>query len=88
MTSRLLLEAGASFGNKDYVWTPQPGADPNAYAYTERSTGLSWGNATQTLGHHGSHNTNARFMASYVTGSHAAKFGSPSSMPRRTGSSG
>ena len=75
VTSRLLLEGGASFGNKDYVWTPQPGADPNAYAYTERSTGLSWGNATQTLGHHGSHNTNARFTASYVTGSHAAKFG-------------
>ena len=75
VTSRLLLEAGASFGNKDYVWTPQPGADPNAFAYTELSTGLSWGNATQTLGHHGSHNTNARFSASYVTGSHAAKFG-------------
>ena len=75
VTSRLLLEAGASFGNKDYVWTPQPGADPNAYAYTELSTGLSWGNATQTLGHHGSKNTNARFVASYVTGSHAAKFG-------------
>jgi hypothetical protein len=75
VTSRLLLEAGASFGNKDYVWTPQPGADPSAFAYTEKSTGLSWGNATQTLGHHGSHNTNARFVASYVTGSHAAKFG-------------
>ena len=75
VTSRLLLEAGASFGNKDYVWTPQPGADPNAYAYTELNTGLSWGNATQTLGHHGSHNTNARFAASYVTGSHAAKVG-------------
>jgi hypothetical protein len=75
VTSRLLLEAGASFGNKDYVWTPQPGADPNAFAYTEKSTGLSWGNATQTLGHHGSHNTNARFAASYVTGSHALKFG-------------
>jgi len=75
VTSRLLLEGGASFGNKDYVWTPQPGADPNAYAYTELNTGLSWGNATQTLGHHGSHNTNARFTASYVTGSHATKFG-------------
>ncbi|MEO8256516.1 MAG: TonB-dependent receptor [Acidobacteriota bacterium] len=74
-TSRLLLEGGASFGNKDYVWTPQPGADPNAFAYTEQNTGLTWGNAIQTLGHHGSHNYNARFSATYVTGSHAAKIG-------------
>jgi hypothetical protein len=75
VTSRLLLEAGASFGDKNYVWDPQPGNDPNGYAYTELSTGLSWGNPVQTTGQHASHNINTRFVASYVTGSHAAKFG-------------
>jgi Carboxypeptidase regulatory-like domain len=74
-TSRLLLEAGASFGDKNYVWDPQPGNDPNGYAYTELTTGLSWGNPVQTTGQHASHNINTRFAASYVTGSHAAKFG-------------
>jgi hypothetical protein len=75
VTSRLLLEAGASFGDKNYVWDPQPGNDPNGYAYTELATGLSWGNPVQTTGQHASHNINTRFAASYVTGSHAAKFG-------------
>ena len=75
VTSRLLLEAGASFGDKNYVWDPQPGNDPNGYAYTELTTGLSWGNPVQTTGQHASHNINTRFAASYVTGSHAAKFG-------------
>ena len=35
----------------------------------------SWGNPVQTTGQHASHNINTRFAASYVTGSHAAKFG-------------
>jgi len=75
ITSRLLLEAGGGFVNKDYVTYTQPGINPLNPAYTERSTGISWGNLTQTYGHNASHQYNARFAASYVTGSHALKVG-------------
>ncbi len=76
VTNRLLLEAGVAFVNKDYVTFTQPGVDPLRPAYTERSTGISWGNLTQTYGHNASHQYNARMAASYVTGSHAIKVGS------------
>ena len=75
VTNRLLLEAGVAFANKDYVTYTQPGVDPLTPAYTERSTGISWGNLTQTYGHNASHQFNTRLIASYVTGSHAAKVG-------------
>ena len=75
VTNRFLLEAGFAFANKDYVTYTQPGSDPLTPAYTDRSTGISWGNLTQTYGHNASHQFNERFTASYVTGSHAAKVG-------------
>jgi hypothetical protein len=75
VTNRLLLEAGFAFANKDYVTYTQPGIDPLTPAYTERRTGISWGNLTQTYGHNASHQFNTRLTASYVTGSHAAKVG-------------
>jgi hypothetical protein len=75
VTNRLLLEAGVAFANKDYLTYTQPGIDAAIPAYTERSTGISWGNLTQTYGHNASHQLNTRFTASYVTGSHAAKIG-------------
>jgi hypothetical protein len=75
VTNRFLLEAGFGFANKDYVTYTQPGMDPLTPAYTERNTGISWGNLTQTYGHNASHQFNTRLIASYVTGSHAAKVG-------------
>jgi hypothetical protein len=75
VTNRLLLEGGFAFVNKDYVTYTQPGIDPLTPAYTERSTGISWGNLTQTYGHNASHQYNAKFATSYVTGSHAVKVG-------------
>jgi hypothetical protein len=74
-TSRLLFEAGAAFANKNYHFFRQPYIDPNAPAFLERSTGISWGNHAGEVGHNGSHNFNTRFAASYVTGSHAVKVG-------------
>ena len=48
---------------------------PNQVAYSDSGTGFSWGNYGNTYGHNASHNFNARFAASYVTGSHAFKAG-------------
>jgi hypothetical protein len=75
MTSRLLFEAGAAFANKDFATFLQPGVDPSAPSYTELSTNIRWGNYSGAFGHNSSHNFNARFSTSYVTGSHAAKVG-------------
>ncbi len=75
VTSRLLFEAGAAFANKDYPTYTQPGVDPATPAFTDLGTGISWGNLTSSYGHNASHQFNTRFVASYVTGSHAAKFG-------------
>ncbi len=44
-------------------------------AYTDLGTGYTWGNYANTYGHNASHNFNARFATSYVTGSHAIKAG-------------
>ncbi len=74
-TSRLLFEAGALYNNKDYPTQPQKTNAPNQVAYTDLGTGFTWGNYPNTYGHNASHNFNARFAASYVTGSHAIKAG-------------
>src|SRR5262249_52735969 len=41
----------------------------------ELSTGISWGNIGSVIGNNASHNFFEKFSVSYVTGSHAAKFG-------------
>src|SRR5262249_21475205 len=48
---------------------------PNAYSYTEQSTGLIWGAPAAIVGDNASHQFNTRFTTSYVTGTHALKFG-------------
>jgi hypothetical protein len=75
VTSKLLLEAGVLYNNKDYPTQPQPDNLPNQVAYSDSGTGFSWGNYGSTYGHNASHNFNTRFAASYVTGSHALKTG-------------
>ena len=75
LTSRVLIEAGMAFANKDYVSMPQSYADPTALPYRELSTNVAWGYLPVVFGHNSSKNFNTRFNVSYVTGSHAAKVG-------------
>jgi len=75
VTSRLLLEAGVLFNNKDFWTRPQSYNAPDQVAWRDLGTGFSWGNYGNTYGHNASHNFNTRFAASYVTGSHAIKTG-------------
>jgi hypothetical protein len=75
VTSKILLEAGMLYNNKDYPTIPQPDNGPNQVAYSDSGTGYSWGNYGNTYGHNASHNFNTRFAMSYVTGSHAIKTG-------------
>lgn len=75
ITNRLLLEGGLSLANKDFHYYPQPEVGYDAASWTESSTSIRWGNMLNGGGFNASHNWNARFAASYVTGSHAAKFG-------------
>jgi hypothetical protein len=75
VTNRLLLEAGVLFYNFDWPTQRQPDTPSNAYSYTEQSTGLIWGAPAAIVGDNASHQFNTRFTASYVTGSHALKFG-------------
>jgi hypothetical protein len=75
ITSKLLLEAGVLYNNKDYPTLPQPDNAVNQVAYRDTGTGFSWGNYGNTYGHNASHNFNTRVAASYVTGSHAFKAG-------------
>jgi hypothetical protein len=74
-TSRLLLEGGALYNNKDYPTQPQKTNAPDQVAWTDLGTGFTWGNYNNTYGRNASHNFNTRFAASYVTGSHAIKAG-------------
>ena len=69
VTSKLLLEGGVLYNNKDYPTQPQPTNAPDQVAYSDSGTGFNWGNYTSFYGHNASHNFNTRFAASYVTGS-------------------
>ena len=75
LTSRLLLEASAGGASKNFETYLQPGASPSQPGWTELSTGVNWGNYTGVYGANANFQFNTRLAASYVTGSHAAKFG-------------
>jgi hypothetical protein len=90
ITNRLLLEVGWTYVNFNYSTALQPGASLSTpYSYRELSTGYVWGNYQQDPtgnaagsqtefmgpGANATHQYNVNLAASYVTGSHAAKFG-------------
>lgn len=75
VTSRLLLEAGATLANTDFQTVPQPGNDPNLPGFRELSTGTVWRNNTGQWGQVASHQYNVSGSMSYVTGSHTFKVG-------------
>ena len=74
-TSRLLLEASAGGASKNFETYLQPGMNPLQPAWTELTTGVTWGNYAGVYGANANFQFNTRVAASYVTGSHAAKFG-------------
>jgi hypothetical protein len=76
-TNRLLLEGGWAYAAKDYQFRPQldEGITVDDLPYRDLGTGYSWGNLSGTYGHNATYQWNSRFAASYVTGSHAFKFG-------------
>ena len=75
VTSKLLLEGGVLYNEKNFWTAPQPDNAPNQIAYSDSGTGFSWGNYGNTYGDNLGKNFNMRFAASYVTGSHAFKTG-------------
>jgi hypothetical protein len=75
LTSRLLLEASAGGASKNFETYLQPGMPSTQPAWTELSTGVTWGNYPGVYGANANFQFNSRFVASYVTGSHAAKVG-------------
>jgi hypothetical protein len=74
MTSQLLLEAGASSYFSRWGWMEPPGAVRDLNQVTEQSTGLVY-RALDWNFNRINWNLNWRASASYVTGSHAMKFG-------------
>jgi hypothetical protein len=75
VTNRLLLESGAAFTNKDWYTTSQPETPFTNHPIQDLATGYTWGNYPFPVGHQDSHQFNTRFVASYITGSHAIKVG-------------
>ncbi len=73
-SNKLLLEAGGTFTAQDYQGFRKPGVSTTQYQMTESSTGFVWGSSA-SYGHNRSDQMNYRASATYVTGSHAAKFG-------------
>ena len=82
-TSRLLMEAGAVLTKRNFV-QGRPGTLGHTngqdipfdrYSYTEQRTGFTWGQWRNPIGFNDSYQYNVRTAVSYVTGSHAAKFG-------------
>jgi Carboxypeptidase regulatory-like domain len=75
LNNRLLLEGGWNYFNGALLQRYQPGVDPTVIAATELSNNLRF-RAAQQYGGLGSRQiATIRASASYVTGSHAFKFG-------------
>ena len=75
LTSRLLLEASAGGASKNFETYLQPGASASPAGVDGALTGVIWGNYSGVYGANANFQFNTRLAASYVTGSHAAKFG-------------
>jgi hypothetical protein len=73
-SSRVLLEAGIGSSWGSFQYNRQPGVAVDTIAVTEQSTGFSY-RANSTYGQNPTNPVSVRFAVTYVTGSHAAKFG-------------
>ena len=76
ITSRLLLESGATLAANDYHIYPEPDVVPGISPITELSTNFTYrSNSGAPYGFNRSNQYNYRASATYVTGTHALKTG-------------
>ena len=73
-SSKILLEAGFTYGHNTWDRAPIAGNTPNAISVLDQATNFRYG-ARATYEQHYQHQMNGRFSVSYVTGAHNAKFG-------------
>jgi hypothetical protein len=74
VSSRMLLEAGVSIYDQEYTRLPQPGVAADTLSVRDNATGRRINGAPYYSEHFSTLRTYTAAM-SYVTGSHAAKFG-------------
>ena len=74
-TSRLLLEAGASFAVSAWPQFPLYGASLQNISLLETTTAFRWNSFTLYNDPQAAHKFSQRFVTSYVTGSHSFKTG-------------
>jgi hypothetical protein len=74
-TSRLLLEAGVTFANNNWIFARQPENPAELPAIREIRTNTTWRNRMGLFGHNATHQYNISGSMSYVTGSHTFKAG-------------
>ena len=75
LTSRVLLEAGATYVKSNFQTTPQQENALDLPAIREIRTNTTWRNRMGTYGQNPAHNFNTFASMSYVTGSHTFKAG-------------
>ena len=76
LTSRLLLEAGATFANSQWNQYLMPGVERDHVYIQDQGTGLRWGSSSSYRGDPNNTDRHSqRFSVSYVTGSHNFKTG-------------
>jgi hypothetical protein len=73
-SNRLLIEAGVGSSWGSFNYNRQPGVATDTIAVTEQSTGLTY-RANAAYGQSPTNPVTTRVAVTYVTGSHAAKFG-------------
>ncbi|MEO5740708.1 MAG: TonB-dependent receptor [Vicinamibacterales bacterium] len=75
LTSRLLVEGGASFAVSAWPQSPLGGAKLTDISLLEQSTSFRWNAANIYVNPNAAHKFSQRAVVSYVTGSHAVKAG-------------
>jgi len=74
VTNKLLIDAGYTYHPESWSSWPEPDLPWGTYARTDSGQGTSFG-AFSTYTQHRTHQWNGKFNMTYVTGSHAIKFG-------------
>jgi hypothetical protein len=74
-SASLLYDAGFTFVNNDFLFTPNLANEQSLPGITELRTGVIWRNPVGTWGHNASHQMNLTGSVSHVSGSHTIKVG-------------
>jgi Carboxypeptidase regulatory-like domain len=75
LTNKLLIDAGWTYHAESWGFWPQPYLPWGTYGVTELSTGVNFRAPAAAHRQDRSIQTNGKFIVSYVTGSHALRFG-------------